>query len=292
MSTQLQVIQYPIQLPKEGIAPHEFFPLCVAIENHLKNVRLPDYLHPLKVRIDAKLIDVEKQCTLVLTLWHDGQLPLNFSVSAKERRPAPELMKELAHLKETIWAALDKSKGVFSEVAKIFNECDNPAGDVANFLATTGFHAPRKPGNKHVPSPMSLFAAGKQLTLETNETRPEYQETHAQIFTVLVSIGSQGMMFKVQSFKNEDPESDFLSQTQVGQDLRPRWPTIKTLDCYHYACFAVALEVPVVITGFAVVSTDTLAVKALQVKCFDVDGSVINRVLDTAQRVKDHEAVQ
>ena len=292
MPTKLQVIQYPIQLPVDGIAPHEFFPLCVAIENHLKNVRLPDYLHPLKIRIEARLIDVERQCTLMLILWHDGQLPLNFAVSAKERRPAPELTKELAHLKETIWAALDKSKGVFAEVANIFNECENPAEDVANFLATTGFHAPRKPANKHVPSPMSVFAAGKQLTLEANETRPEYQETHAQIFSVLVSVGTQGMMFKVQSFKNEDPDSDFLSQTKVGQDLRPRWPTNKTLDCYHYAGFAIALEVPVVITGFAVVSTDTLAVKALQVKCFDVDRSVITRVLDTVKYVKNLETGQ
>ena len=292
MLIELDVINYPIVLPEEGIEVHEFTPLCLAIENYLKKVRLPDYLHSLKIRINARLVQVGGRTILRLIFLHDGQLPLPFSASKKDRRPAPALLEELQHIKNTICTALVQSNQVWKDAAKIVNELENPGEDVVNFQMTTGFQAPRRPSSKFVPATLTLFAADKQISIQSIETRPEYTETHPQVFTVVIHMNSQGMMFKVKSIQNEDPESDFVSHAHIDQDLRPRWPLGQDLAWHNYAGIGVMLEVPVDLVGFAIVSTETLSAKSIQVHKFDLNGTLIQHLMGFVQKVKSFEATQ
>lgn len=227
-----------------------------------------------------------------LTLIHDGQLPLPFSVSKSDRRPTPALLNELKHIKDTICNVLEKSNQVWTTAAQIINEGESPAEEVVHFKTATGFQAPRRPSSKFVPSKLTLFAADKQITIESIDLRPEYAETQSQIFKVLIRMGSQGMDFKVQGFQNEDIESEFMSRVQVGQDVRPRWLMPKDLDWHMYAGLGVMLEVDVDVIGFAVVSTETLSVKAIQIRSFDANSALINHLMESVQKVKEHEATQ
>lgn len=290
MPREIVLINHRIELPEDGIELHEFVPLCQSIENHLKRVRLPERLRSFTVRINARLVSIDGHTNLQLRLLHDGQLPLPFSSGKRSRRPIPDLLEELQHIKETVKAALEESNQVWKLAAEIINSEEDPAEELKQFQKLTGFHAPCKPSRKRVPSPLTLIAADKQVSLFTADVRPEYIESQPLVLSLLPRMGSQGMVFKVISFYNEDSESLFMSQVKVGQDLRPRWPMKQELAWLMYAGLGVMLETPVVVVGHAIISTETLCAKSIQFKHFDVNEGLINRLMDQVRIVKDFKS--
>ena len=99
-------------------------------------------------------------------------------------------------------------------------------------------------------------------------------------------------VYTTKSIQNEDPESDFVSHAHIDQDLRPRWPLGQDLAWHNYAGIGVMLEVPVDLVGFAIVSTETLSAKSIQVHKFDLNGTLIQHLMGFVQKVKSFEATQ